>query len=89
MPQDDTVNELLGMLGRLTDLDESARKFVAPDRGLAIIRKWLPREPEGRDDDQVVAMAADALMLSADLLIGQPTASGCRARHAARNARPV
>ncbi|HET6238633.1 MAG TPA: DUF2786 domain-containing protein [Acetobacteraceae bacterium] len=58
----------------------SAMQFVPRDRGEAIVRKWLARRDiEEMSEDRLVAMAADATLLSADLLLSQPAASGTTA----------
>jgi hypothetical protein len=63
-------------------LIEAAAKFVARERGDGIVRKWLPlRDQDVRDmsEDRMLAMMADAVLLSADLLLSQPSASGATA----------
>jgi hypothetical protein len=54
--------------------------FVARDRGEAMARKWLGRCDASRmSDERMVAMSADAVLLSADLLLSYPAASGTTA----------
>ncbi len=67
----------------------AAVQFVPRERGEATIRKWLSRQnveemPEGR----MVAMAADAMLLSADLLVSQPSVSGTTAFDRLARSRP-
>ena len=58
----------------------SAIQFVPADRGEAVIRKWLTRRDiEGMSEERMIAMAADATLLSMDLLLSQPAASGTTA----------
>jgi Protein of unknown function (DUF2786) len=58
----------------------SAMQFVPRDRGETMIRKWLTRsDAQNLSEDRLVAMAADAMLLSADLLLSQPAASGTTA----------
>ena len=59
---------------------DSAMQFVPRDRGEAMVRKWLTRRDiEEMSEERLVAMAADAMLLSADLLLSQPAASGTTA----------
>ena len=61
---------------------ESAARFVPRERGEAMFRKWVPRRDrdiEGLAEDRMIAMAADAVLLAADLLLSQPSASGTTA----------
>ncbi len=63
-------------------LIEAAAKFVARERGDGIVRKWLPlRDQDVRDmsEERMLAMMADAVLLSSDLLLSQPSASGATA----------
>jgi hypothetical protein len=57
----------------------SAMQFVARERGEATVRKWIGRDIEKLPEDRMTAMAADAMLLSADLLLSQPSASGTTA----------
>src|SRR5262245_22201841 len=58
----------------------AATSFMAPDRGEALIRKWLGRRDlAGMSEDRLVAMSADAVLLAADLLLSYPAASGTTA----------
>jgi microcompartment protein CcmK/EutM len=58
----------------------AAMQFVPARHGQETMRKWLPRkEPAGASEDRLVAMAADALLLSADLLLTQPSLTGATA----------
>ncbi len=57
----------------------SAMQFVARERGEATVRKWISRDIEMVPEDRMIAMAADAMLLSADLLLSQPAASGTTA----------
>jgi hypothetical protein len=65
---------------RIMALTQAAMSFVPSDRGEAMLRKWL-------DPSHVMAMAparqraamADAVLLAADLLVSQPSASGATA----------
>lgn len=59
-----------------------ATKFMSRERGEAVMRKWLPRHDRDIQDmpeNRVIAMMADAVLLSADLLLSQPSASGATA----------
>ena len=65
---------------QIAALLEAAVPFVAPDRGEAMMRKWLPRrELGGISEDQLSAMMLDAVLLAADLLLMQPSANGSTA----------
>jgi hypothetical protein len=65
---------------KIEELLAEAVRFVPRDRGEAMIRKWMPRTPpENLSEDKMIAMAADAVMLSANLLLSQPSASGTTA----------
>ncbi|NNM56423.1 hypothetical protein, partial [Acidocella sp.] len=63
-------------------LIEAAAKFVARERGDGIVRKWLPqreRDVQDMSEERMLAMMADAVLLSSDLLLSQPSASGTTA----------
>jgi Protein of unknown function (DUF2786) len=63
-------------------LIEAAAKFVARERGEVMVRKWLPqrdRDVQDISEDRMVAMMADVVLLSEDLLLSQPSASGATA----------
>lgn len=63
-------------------LIEAAAKFVARERGDGIVRKWLPqreRDVQDMSEERMLAMMADAVLLSSDLLLSQPSASGATA----------
>lgn len=65
---------------RLIDsLVEAAARFVSRERGDGLVRKWLPRDPGPMAENKMVAMMADAMVLSSDLLLSQPSASGASA----------
>lgn len=65
---------------QITALLASAMSFVARDRGEAMVRKWLGRcDASGMSEERMVAMSADAVLLSADLLLSYPAASGTTA----------
>jgi hypothetical protein len=67
---------------RIEALVEAAMSFVPRERGEALCRKWLPRrdrDVEGLGEDQVISMAAHAVVLSGDLLLSQPSGSGTTA----------
>jgi hypothetical protein len=61
----------------------AALRCVAEDRKDALLRKWLPRDLDrGMDtftESRVAALAADTVMLSADLLASQPNWNGSTA----------
>jgi len=58
----------------------AAMQFVPRDRGEALIRKWLPRgDGLTVDGHQALAMMADAVLLSSDLLLSQPSTTGSTA----------
>jgi hypothetical protein len=57
-----------------------AMQFVPRNRGEAVVRKWLTRHDiEEMSEERLIAMTADAMLLSADLLPSQPAASGTTA----------
>jgi hypothetical protein len=67
---------------RIDALLEAAMRFVPRERGEALFRKWMPRrdrDVEGLAEDKVISMAADAVILSGDLLLSQPSGSGTTA----------
>lgn len=65
---------------RIAELLVSAMQFVPRDRSQPMIRKWLAGcGLKGLSDKQYMAMAADSALLSADLLLSQPSASGATA----------
>jgi hypothetical protein len=60
----------------------AAMQFVPRARGEETIRKWLPRRDrdiEEMSEQRQLAMAADAVLLCADLQLSQPSASGTTA----------
>lgn len=59
----------------------AAMDFIARERGEALIRKWVPRQPAGptMSEYRLMAMMADAVLLSTDLLVSLPSASGSTA----------
>jgi hypothetical protein len=60
----------------------AAMKFMSPERSEATIRKWLPKRDCDMADipeERMIAMAADAMLLSVDLQLSQPSASGTTA----------
>jgi hypothetical protein len=72
-PTQDACRQIAALLA-------SAMQFVPRDRGEAMVRKWLTRrDVEEMSEDRLLAMAADAMLLSADLLLSQPAASGTTA----------
>jgi Protein of unknown function (DUF2786) len=72
-PSQDACRQIAALLA-------SAMQFVPRDRGEAMVRKWLTRrDVEAMSEDRMLAMAADAMLLSADLLLSQPAASGTTA----------
>ena len=64
---------------QIAALLDSAMQFVARERGEATIRKWMGRDIGKVPEDRMIAMLADAMLLSADLLFSQPSASGTTA----------
>ena len=77
-----TVSELHAsepwqVIDRLVD---DADQFIAPARKEAMVVKLIGRDsPGGLSDGQMYAMAADAVLLSSDLLLSLPSASGSTA----------
>ncbi len=66
----------------VTLLLEAAVKFVALERGQALVRKWMPRREsgfEGASAARIAAMVEDAAAFAGDLLLSQPAASGATA----------
>jgi len=69
-----------GTCGQIAALLAEAMPFVARDRGEAMVRKWLGRcDIAAMSKERLVAMTADAMLLSADLLLSYPAASGTTA----------
>ncbi len=67
---------------RIEALLAAAIDFVPRERGEALMRKFLPRRDryaDGRDDGGATWMAADAVLLAADLVLSQPSWSGMTA----------
>ncbi len=65
---------------QIGELLVSGMQFVARERGEATVRKWLSRRDiEEISEERMVAMAADAMLLSADLLLSLPSVSGTTA----------
>ena len=65
---------------QIAALLDSAMQFVARERGEATARKWLTRRDiEQMSEYRMLAMAADAVLLSADLLLSRPAGSGTTA----------
>jgi hypothetical protein len=68
----------------------AAARFVPHQRGEAMLRKWLRRgEGEGVSDDRMIAMMADAVLLTTDLLLSQPSGSGTTAFDRLARSQPV
>ena len=58
----------------------SAVRFLARDRGEAVVHKWLGRvDMRAMTQERLTARAADATLLAADLLLSYPSASGATA----------
>jgi len=65
---------------QIAALMDAAMQFVPRDRGEAVVRKWLTRRDiEQMSEERMLAMAADAMLLSADLLLSQPNLIGSTA----------
>jgi hypothetical protein len=64
---------------RTREISALAMQCIAPERGQALGAKWLPREVEAMSPDRMIATAGDATLLSADLLLSYPSASGSTA----------
>lgn len=79
MPRAAIDPSLLDLCRRMREIAASALQFVAPERGQAIFRKWVPRDVEAMSPDRMLATAADATLLTADLLLSHPSASGTTA----------
>jgi len=78
MPLDSTtrfsVQDVCEQIGVLA---EEAMRFVPPGQAQAIFRKWIPREkPAGVTHERAAAMAADAVLLAAELLLMRPSPNG-------------
>ena len=66
----------------IADLLAAAMSFAPRERGDGLFRKWLPRREkdlEGLTENRVLAMTADAILLTGDLLLSQPSGSGTTA----------
>lgn len=76
-----TMSSSPGLHARLQEFFTAAIDFVAPGRADALMRKWAPREQPHSSiaEHRIIAMMADAILLSADLLVSQPSASGSNA----------
>ena len=63
---------------RIVDLFAAATGFVVPERSEALMRKWTPRQQSdlSMPEHRLMAMMTDAAVLSADLVVSQPSASG-------------
>jgi hypothetical protein len=81
MPLDSTIRySLQDVCGHIGALMEAAAQFVPHRHAEAMMQKWLPREqPAGLTEDRMLAMLADAIMLSNDLLLTQPSMTGSTA----------
>jgi hypothetical protein len=81
MPLDSTTRfSVQDVCEQIAALTEAAMKFVPARQAEATFRKWLPREePAGATEDRLVAMAADAVLLSGELLLTQPSLTGSTA----------
>jgi hypothetical protein len=79
MPRAATDPSLRDLCRRMREVCASALQCVAPERGQAIFRKWIPRDVEAMSADRMLATAADATLLTADLLLSHPSASGTTA----------
>ncbi len=65
---------------QLAELVASAMQFVPRERGEAIIGKWLRLiDINMKGEERLLAIMADATLLSADLLLSYPAASGTTA----------
>jgi hypothetical protein len=68
------------MVQQLQALVVAATEFVPHQRGEAMLRKWLKRgDVEGLPEERMIAMMADAVLLTSDLLLSQPSGSGMTA----------
>ena len=54
----------------------AAVRFLARDRSEATVRGWVGRGPSEASEDRMVAMAADAMLLSVDYLLSLPSWTG-------------
>jgi hypothetical protein len=81
MPLDSTTRfSLQDVCGHIDVLLQTAAQFVPNRHADAMMHRWLPREkPAGLTEDRMVAMLADAIMLSNDLLLNQPSLTGSTA----------
>jgi Protein of unknown function (DUF2786) len=80
MPKAAAEPSVLDVCREMVALVARAAQFVAPARGLALIRKWVDRcDTENMPEERILAMQADAVLLAADLLLSQPSASGSTA----------
>jgi len=65
------------IIAQITRLLEAATAFVPRDRGEAVMRKWLAsRDIQAFSAAQRLCRIANALTLSADLVLSQPSVSG-------------
>jgi hypothetical protein len=76
MPRSAPKPFLRDMFQPLQALVVEASRFVPKQRGDDLFRKWLKRGVETLPEERVIAMMADAVLLTADLLLSQPSASG-------------
>ena len=77
-PSQETCHETV--CSQVDELLAAAMQFVPRDRGDALVRKWLPRrDVEALSEDRMLTMLADGVLLSMDLLLSQPAASGTTA----------
>jgi hypothetical protein len=72
------ASPLLDASRRIADLLDAALQYVSRDRCEAILRKWTPRH-DIESEARMLEMAADGLLLSFDLALSQPAASGATA----------
>jgi hypothetical protein len=79
MPRAPIEPPLHDLCQRAREMYAAAMQFVAPERGQAIARKWVPRDVEAMSADRMIATAADAALLLADFLLSCPSASGSTA----------
>ena len=66
---------------QLSNLVEDARYCLPPDKARAILGKWLDGldPPQTMTEFRQLSLMADAVLLSADLLLSQPSATGATA----------
>ena len=75
-----TEPSLLETCRQIAVLLSSALSFVAPERGEVMVRKWLGRcDIDEMSEVRMLAMSADAMLLSVDLLLSYPATSGTTA----------